>query len=207
MVGPPTSSTMRPAGLAPNVLPQFVPLFRQLHDVRGRFTSSFQSQLAVAHKAAAAEVRHKMSDVLENKVEERASRREFPRRGSRHLANALRKRENSRGWPNPNYVFGFQAGLPQWLDSTLAAPYWYRLEEGELATGPVFVGRLVRRFGPVIRSFVPPRLARGAIRPHTARIENPIPAYKYMTEAGASEVARLTAGGMKQHYRNVGIRV
>lgn len=208
--GPPTPRLGVGAGFRPSVIPRFEPVFALIREVDGRFKAGKLSGISRAHQEAAAEVRLAMANRLDELANARAQRRGFPRRNSMVLTRALRDDGNARGWPNVNWVFGFQVGLAAHLNATPARPYWHRLEEGE--QGAVFVGRMLRRFpGPDrLRSFVPPRFARtgrlaGGMEHSVVLVEHAIQPYQYMTSAGREEVARLMAGGMWAHYRAQGV--
>jgi hypothetical protein len=210
------------------VRPDFAPVLRQLRNQKGQFSKQVQSQIAKTHAEAASQVAEAMAEVLDAKANARAGSTGFPRRNARHLTRALVDWGNMRGAPNPNWVWGFEVGIPEFLDNYTAGDvnqFWQRLEEGE-ASFPVrsqhgaFKGRLLRFYGPrFIRSFRPPRrvgdelnlgnaFAKGGSIVEVGRVRpGVIPAYRYM-RGGAVKAERKfmrnNGAYMKSLYRDVG---
>lgn len=107
---------------------------RSLRNLMGRYTNA-QGAAARAHQRMAVRGTENQHRILEEAVAERASRYPESNRSTRHLRRAVRSSGNRKGLGK--WVHGFEAGIPEFLDTTPAAPYWRQVEEGS----DVFLGR------------------------------------------------------------------
>lgn len=168
-------------------------LNRALHDQLGRITNA-QGAAQRAHQRMAIRATENQHRILKDAVLERAARYPDSNRDTRHLRRAVRSSGNRRGLGR--WVNGFEAGLPDFLDTTPAAPYWRQVEEGS----STFVGRqlLMVPHGTGLRDLTKKPGARGP----RVTVQRAIKGHHFLEEGSKLTVQQLEGGLAFRIYRD-----
>lgn len=166
---------------------------RSIHRLNGQFARGAQGAVQRAHQRMAVRGTENQYRILEEEVSARATRYPGSNRSTRHLRRAVRSEGNRRGLGR--WVNGFEVGLPEFLDTTPAAPYWRQVEQGT----SVFLGRqlLLVPSDTGLRD-----TTRSGARGPKVQVRQRIEGYRFLNRGAEQTEQELKAGLAFRIYRD-----